>query len=61
MPRLMVHAMCDTYVAFNIGQVTPKLGQDFFLSDVVLRLGVNLAHMAPIRFSSIIPNLLQAY
>jgi hypothetical protein len=27
----MVHAMCDTYVALNIGQVTPKLGQDLTL------------------------------
>jgi hypothetical protein len=24
----MVHATSDTYVALNIGQVTPKLGQD---------------------------------
>jgi hypothetical protein len=29
MPRPTVHAMCDTYVALNIGQMTPKLCQDF--------------------------------
>jgi hypothetical protein len=23
-----MHAMCDAYVALEIGQVTPKLGQD---------------------------------
>jgi hypothetical protein len=28
MPRPMVHSMCDTYVALDIGEMTPKLGQD---------------------------------
>jgi hypothetical protein len=57
----MVHVVCDTYATLDIGQMTPKLGQDLaFLSDMVLRLNVHLGHMAP-RYSSIIPNLLLTY